>query len=169
MIELTLELTNYCPHHCEFCSSDATYIRRDARWMPKHIALSAIYDADPKPDVIHLSGGEPMAHPEFYDILIEAERVVGPGRVRVMSNAIRWLAYNARAIDGVQLEVNLTPAEGVARVNVLKRVEQGRAKPSVHLSRNHEDKCPGDCGHRVVRTDGTIAKSPCCKDKKREA
>ena len=163
MKELTLELTDYCPYECTFCSSNAGPDK--GRFLDIERAEEVILDTDAQ--IIHLSGGEPLAHPHFWTILRLAQARVGGRNVRVMSNAIQWLSYNASVLDGVRVEVNLTAESGLDQVNVLRRVDQGREheQPVVKFSRNHGDACPGDCGHRVVRPDGTIANTPCRKDK----
>jgi len=161
MRELTLELTDYCPHECDFCSSKAG--PRGRTFLPVWTARDVIQTTDA--EVIHLSGGEPLAHPDFWQIIRLAQSKVGPRNVRVMSNAIQWLAYNARVIDGVKVEANLTPEPGLKQINVLKRVSQGReaAQPVVKFSRNHGEDCTGDCGHRVIRPDGSVSLTPCRK------
>lgn len=162
MKEFTLELTDYCPYECTFCSSNAGPDK--SQFLDIECAKEMIVDTDAQ--IIHLSGGEPLAHPQFWTILRLAQARVGGRNVRVMSNAIQWLAYNAAAISGVRIEANFTPEPGLDQINVLQRVEQGREReqPAVKFSRNHGDACPGDCGHRVVRPDGTVSSTPCRKD-----
>ena len=68
MKELTIELTNYCPHGCKFCSSNTVTGYLGAMYIPISIVERAL-NVEGKFDRIILSGGEPLAHPEFYTIL----------------------------------------------------------------------------------------------------
>jgi len=113
-------------------------------------------------DRIVLSGGEPLAHPRFYDILMLCEQYADD--VVVHSNAIKHLMYNANVIDGVYLEANLTVLEGVRQLHVLKRVEQGREaqRPEVSFSSNWQRSEACSCDHIVVRSDGSRGR-PCRK------
>jgi organic radical activating enzyme len=135
MKEITFELTNFCEHGCQFCSSEATSVMQKAVFLP-YTKFHDILVAGAPYDRVILSGGEPLAHPEFYAILRAAE--FHSEDVVVYSNAIRHLAYNARVIDGVRVEANLSLPENVERLHVLKRVPQGReaTRPEVKLSRN---------------------------------
>ena len=76
-------------------------------------------------EVIHLSGGEPLAHPDFYTVLCAAQAQVGPGNVRVQSCAIRWLSYNYHVVSDVRVEAYVVP-QGVDILRVVKRINQGR-------------------------------------------
>jgi organic radical activating enzyme len=160
--ELTLELTDYCPHSCEFCSSVAGPLK--TQYLDRDIALSRIEETDA--EVIHLSGGEPLAHPDFYTILCTAQAKVGAGNVRVQSCAIRWLAYNYRAVSDVRVEAYVVP-QGVDILRVVKRINQGREarRPSVKWSRAWAGACAntGRCGHKVIRPDGACVRAPCAK------
>ena len=111
---------------------------------------------------IILSGGEPIAHPDFYKILELCKKHTQD--VVVYSNAINHLIYNSNVIDGVYLETNITILPEVDRVHILRRVKQGREKvrPEVHLSKNFLVSC-SKCGHNVLRPDGTLSKTPCDK------
>ena len=164
MKELTLELTDCCPHECSFCSSLAG--PDGGEFLPLEIALEKIRTTDA--EIIHISGGEPVEHPNWLVIFRAAKAKVGPRNVRFMSNEFPWIAYNAHVLDGIRVEANLTIESGLDQINVLKRVSQGReaTQPVVKLSRNHGDECSGDCGHKVVRPDGTVSPTPCRKDER---
>lgn len=160
--EVTLELTNYCPHDCPYCSSNTTQDFDKAVWLePKKVEALL---ADRWFDHIVLSGGEPLSHPQFYQIYRLCEQHTPD--VVVYSNLIRHLAYNTNVIDGVYLEASVTLTPETRHLRVLKRVEQGREskRPQVTFSRNHDGWC--DCGHHVVKPDGAIVKSPCSKEVK---
>jgi len=160
MKELTLEITNYCPNHCKYCSSTAVDELSKAYWLEACQIFPILRDGDY--DRIIISGGEPLAHPQFYAILLMcydwAQDVV------VYTNALEHIAYNANVIDGIYLEASITLTPETNKLRVLKRVEQGReaTRPEVHLSRNHDADC-GDCHHDVLRPDGIMDKSPCKK------
>ena len=163
MRELTIELTNFCPHNCPYCSSNtvdnplcATFIEPDT--VIKY--LEGEYDR------IILSGGEPLAHPRFYEILEWCKAHTSD--VVVCSNAITHLVYNQSVIDGVYLEANVTVLPEVDKVHILRRVKQGREanRPEVHLSRNFSEDCA--CEHRVVRPNGEVGLQPCNKWSYRE-
>ncbi len=162
MNELTIELTDYCPHACKYCSTGTTTNRHNAKYLPFEVVRKVL--GDYRHRRIILSGGEPLAHPDFYDILLLCK--ASADDVIVYSNAITHLAYNASVVSEVYLEVALTVPPEVDRVRVLRRVKQGREKsrPEVSLSRNFEDEC--SCDHPVLRVDGSIADSPCNKEAK---
>lgn len=159
MKELTIEITNYCPHNCKYCSSNSTDDRLRATYISPDNVLRHLTDWDY--DRIIISGGEPLAHPNFYDILgyckPRAKDVV------IYSNAITHLVYNQSVIDGVYLEANVTVLPEVDKIHILRRVKQGKEanRPEVHLSRNFYEDC--SCEHHVIRPNGDIDKSPCNK------
>ncbi len=157
--EITLELTNYCPHNCKFCSTDTIDNFVDADFL----TIGQIQEIlkDKWFDHIILSGGEPLSHPNFHIIHNLCEEHTGD--VVVYSNLITHLVYNLNVIDGVYLEANITPTPETDKIHILRRVKQGKEanRPEVHFSRNHFENC--SCGHRVVRTDGKIVRSPCDK------
>ena len=64
--EITFELTNHCPHKCKFCSSDAGPDKNTDLDISE---VSARLDGKTF-DIINLSGGEPLSHPQFWEILI---------------------------------------------------------------------------------------------------
>lgn len=158
--ELTIEITDYCPYECKFCSSNATSIYKQARFL----GLEAIIELLKGERVEHLviSGGEPLSHPQFYKILQLCKE--HSDDVVVYSNAITHLIYNAKVIDGVYLEANLTVLPEVDKIHVLRRVKQGKEanRPEVHLSRNFTDDC--SCNHHILRPDGKLYKTPCNKE-----
>jgi MoaA/NifB/PqqE/SkfB family radical SAM enzyme len=159
--EITFELTNYCPNQCKYCSSSTVADRKRATFLDFDRIVSII--GDRHFDRIILSGGEPLAHPRFYDILqiarVAAEDVV------VYTNEITHICYNASVIDGIYVEVNLTINDDTNKVRILRRTGQGREgkRPEVTLSSNFDGEC--DCNSPVVLPTGRIAKSPCRKDK----
>jgi hypothetical protein len=161
--EITLELTDYCPHSCRFCSSSTVPVLEKARFLPMAGVRAAL--GKERWERVILSGGEPLAHPDFYKILTLCEARADD--VVVYTNALKHLAYNARVIDGVYVEAALSVPEGTGKVRILKRVLQGReaTRPEVSLSRNWYGPC--DCKNVVVRPDGTMAPTPCRKDQEK--
>lgn len=160
MNEITIEITNYCPRQCEFCSSNAIQLYELAKFMDfetlRNIIIYKFFD------IIHLSGGEPLAHPSFYKILQLCKKHAKD--VIVHTNALTHICYNARVIDNIYVEANLTISPDVDKVHILKRVEQGREKtrPEVHFSGNWTQDC--DCKQTVFKPDGSAVPSPCRKE-----
>lgn len=170
MRERTYEITDYCPHDCPFCSSDTTDSMKDATFMSVVDIARDLAEACGGTgnfdgqlfDRIIISGGEPLAHPQFYQILMlcrdHARDVI------VYSNAIQHIVYNAAVIDGIYVEANLTVLPNVEKLHILKRVEQGReaTRPEVKFSGNWDGDCSKECEHVVVRPDGSRGR-PCLK------
>lgn len=169
-MELTVEITNFCEEGCDFCSSDA---------KPEggHLSFDKIKEfLDSYKDVqrINISGGEPLAHPDFYKILRYCEGITK--NVWVYSNAIKNLAYNSHVIREVNVAANVCMVPGKAvyipkgsfSVHVLKFIPQGRGKDkatvSVSTSKNFTgERCPY-CEQPTLLADGRIAHSPCLKE-----
>lgn len=159
MNELTIEITDYCPHNCKYCSSNATDNFKEATYLP--LVDIAEYLNGKRFDRIIISGGEPMAHPKFYDIFCLCQEYCDD--VLVYSNLITHLVYNPSVIDGVYLEANLTVLPEVDKIHILRRVKQGKEanRPEVHLSRNFSENC--ECEHHILRPSGELTKTPCNK------
>ena len=162
--EITLEITDYCPNSCRFCSSDATTHKNNATFMSLEIVKERLGDERYKHIIV--SGGEPLSHPQFYEIWQECKKHTNDPIL--YSNEITHLIYNPHVIDGVYLEANITITPETDKIHILRRVKQGREKdrPEVHLSRNFSEDC--SCGHRVIKPDGTITMTPCNKWQKVE-
>jgi organic radical activating enzyme len=174
MKELTIEITNYCDHNCTFCSSNANAVGKPLEIAKIYKFLNDNIPFGLKVDRINISGGEPLSHPKFYEILKMCENMAI--EVWVYSNAIKNLAYNASVIDGVKVIANVPlapdttihlPKEG--EVHLLKFIPQGRGhdikplkvKPSCNLV---DEKQCAECGHIVLRSDGVTVKHPCKKE-----
>ena len=159
MEEITFELTNYCPHTCRFCSTNVTDSTSNADFLSLE-QIRETLDGKTFKHII-LSGGEPLAHPNFYEILLLCKEHTQD--VVVYSNAITHLIYNPHVIDGVYLEANITVTPETDKIHILRRVKQGKEanRPEVHLSRNHFEDC--SCNHRIVRANGEIGRTPCDK------
>lgn len=66
--ELTIEITQQCPNQCLFCSSSSSWN------TPSHLAFGNIVYAVHQASClglrqVYLSGGEPLVHPEFKNII----------------------------------------------------------------------------------------------------
>lgn len=165
MREIIYELTNWCPHKCAFCSSNTVSYRTEATYLDinkiKEDLKERTNDGHDLLDKINLSGGEPLAHPDFYAILILSQK--SAKSVVVYTNALIHICFNAHIIDGIRVEANVTLTDNVSKVHVLKRVAQGReaSRPEVVFSRNWEEDC--FCNHRVMKPNGELTRSPCDK------
>lgn len=159
MKEVTFEITHYCPHDCPYCSSRAF----DDRSKAVLLTLSDIKRAlkGKHYDRINLSGGEPVSHPQFYDILMLCYEHADD--VPVYTNAFGHLRYNANVREGIYVEANLTVLPETDKINILRRVKQGREadRPQVHISRNFRQSCA--CDHRVMIPSGEWVMTPCNK------
>jgi len=138
MSEVTVEITNYCLHNCPDCSSDATRYGKPLEY--KKIRLFLINNIPkgrekvPHFDRINISGGEPLSHPNFYEILMLCE--YWAKEVVVYTNAIKHIAYNASVLKELKVKANvcLIPdtnihiPKGNFTVNLLKFIPQGRGK-----------------------------------------
>ena len=172
MREITFEITNFCEHKCKFCSSNATNDKSKAIYLSYDDIFGIITNQFLKIgkfkcfDRINISGGEPLAHPDFYNIYKMLETFAHD--IVVYTNLWRHRRYNGQAIDGVYLEADITVTPETDKVHILRRVKQGKEanRPEVSLSRNHKDDC--SCDHRVVRPDGTVMMTPCNKYTKDE-
>ena len=176
-MEVTLEITDYCPNNCKYCSTEAGLHKEhklslaDVELFLARIAI----DEGKTVDRINISGGEPLSHPEFYRILSVCKMFTP--NVWVYTNAITQLLYNTTVIDEVKVEANvcLVPGEKVYipknadKVHLLQLVPQGRAKDmkpaKFHVSGNiiGEHKC-AECKHMLLQADGKVMEAPCKKD-----
>lgn len=164
MTEHTFYITDRCPHECSYCSSRA---KKDGIQFLQ-IGTIQNYLEHNTLDIINISGGEPLAHPDFYQILEMCKAHVKPrnGLVWVYTNAFQGIMFNANVINEVKVHANLTVTDDVEQIHVLKRVAQGREadRPKVSFSCNWEGKCNADCGHKVTMPDGSVHPAPCKKE-----
>lgn len=168
--EITLEITQFCENNCDVCSSNATP-------LGKHLSLTRIIeflDGYDSVERINISGGEPLAHPDFYKIYkLCTEKT---SNIWVYTNVIRNLIYNSDVVKEVRLEANVCIVPGkeiyipknAHKVHLLKLVHQGRAKNfpdiDISVSRNFwdPDACK-KCEHVVLQADGKGVMGPCRK------
>lgn len=175
-MEVTIEITDYCPNNCVYCSTNAGSVRANI------LGYNEIRDfLSPKHQVdrINISGGEPLSHPQFYSILELCKEYTD--NVWVYTNAITHLMYNTDIVKEIKIEANvcLTPGKEVYipknadKVHLLQLVTQGRAKnmepAKFHTSGNLRvvDDCDHDCGtckHTLLQADRKIVEAPCKKN-----
>lgn len=163
MKQVTIEITDYCPNNCPYCSSDAGI--NGVKTLT--IQQVSLFLCDNEYDRINISGGEPLSHPQFYQILqLCKSKVNRTGFVAVYSNEIDCIMYNANVKYGVRVEANIPTLPNTNTIHVLKVVQQGleKQRPDIHYSCNWDNKC-GDCNNSVLKSDGHISKTPCTKFK----
>lgn len=174
MVEITLEITQQCPNQCFFCSSDATPTGKHLDYNVVIQFLEQIRHEDV--ERINISGGEPLSHPRFYEILQCC--YILTDNVWVYTNALRKIMYNTFVLDEVEVEANvcIVPGSRVyiprkpGKIHLLKMIHQGRAAcleggPEVVVSRNFwdEEHC-ADCNHLLLQADGKVVPAPCKKE-----
>lgn len=169
-MEYTIEITQFCENNCNYCSTNATAEGKhlpldDIRGFLKSNNIRAT-------DRINVSGGEPLAHPNFWDILQLCKKLTPD--VWIYTNALHKIRYNTSIIKEIQVEANvcLTPGDEVFipqsadKVHLLQLIPQGRAKhmKSINMSLSGYD-CD-NCNHKVLQADGKIVQAPCKKQYK---
>jgi len=176
MKEVTIEITQYCPYgDCDYCSSNASL---DGKHLPLETILSTLdkLKLKGKIDVLNISGGEPLFHPDIGEMLWMS-RIVAK-KVRLYTNMIDAIVYNTDKIKDIEIEANICMVSGRDRylpkptiqvkTHLLKLVRQGRAKnlpeQNISVSSNFWDigHCD-DCDHMLLQADGKIVKAPCKK------
>ena len=173
-MEVTLEITNYCPNHCDYCSTNASPKNERMLLLFKEVEYF-LSDIEETIDRINISGGEPLSHPSFYAILQLCYTFTD--NVWVYTNAITQILYNTDIVKEIKVEANacLVPGRPVYipanadKVHLLQLVPQGRAKDmkpvKFHVSGNiiGEHKC-AECDHVLLQADGKVMEAPCKKD-----
>lgn len=164
---LTLEITQFCEHNCSYCSTRATE-------SGAHLAIEEIekfleqYQDGMNVERINISGGEPLAHPDFYKILKMCE-IIAP--VTVYTNALTSIRYNTDVIKEIDVTANviLLPGHEVylpvnaRETHLLKPIKHGRfsGDTSTHYTLSG-DSC-SQCEHIVLQANGVVAPAPCKK------
>jgi len=171
MVEVTIEITQFCEEKCDYCSSMATPMGEHRTFEE----IKAFLDSVENITRINVSGGEPLANPDFYPILQYCYKITS--NVWVYTNAIRQLRYNANVIKEVTVEANVCiipgrnvyiPGKHPARL--LPLVCQGRAinfpEPELYAShmfyRDETHDC-STCENILYQADGQIVEAPCKK------
>jgi organic radical activating enzyme len=173
MVEVTIEITQYCPYECDYCSTNASP-------EGKHLSYKIIKDfLNNQKNItrINISGGEPLAHPDFYKILMFCYSITND--VRIYTNVIKHILFNSDIIKEIKVDANVCVVPGrkiyipknVNKVHLLKLVHHGRAKKlskqEVIVSHNFGSDCSHkceECKNILLQADGKIVESPCKKD-----
>ena len=170
-MEITIEITKYCPNTCMYCSTNASD-------EGQHISFEEIkrfLEVQLKIDRINISGGEPLAHPDFYKILQLCYDYTDD--VWVYTNALRKIIYNTDVLHEIEVHANvcLVPGKDVYlpknadQIHLLKLIPQGRAENmdvgnfSVSGNLKGCNAC-AECKHLLLQADGKIVEAPCKKD-----
>jgi len=182
MTEVTIEITQYCPFNCNYCSSNASETGEPLSIEVIEKFLDEIKDKEivdiPLNIItrINISGGEPLSHPNFYRILKKCYSITP--NVWVYTNALSNIIFNSDILKGINIESNTVIIPGkehyipdkVNRVHLLKLIKQGRAKsfdklPEITVSRNFYDPARCDtCEHILLQADSHIVTAPCKKE-----
>jgi len=168
LVEYTIEITTYCTHNCSYCSTNATEngIHIDIETI-KHFLHNNKIQAT---DRINISGGEPLSHPKFYEILQLCKQLTSD--VWVYTNELTQIRYNTSVINEIQIEANvcLTPGEdayipkNAHKVHLLQFVPTGRGKNIKPINMKLSGSDCKNCNHKVLQANGKIVDAPCKKD-----
>jgi len=178
-MEVTIEITDYCPNECDYCSTNAGPIRHNIVGRKEINTFLNRASNDNNITRINISGGEPLSHPDFYGILNLCKSYTR--NVWVYTNALTQIIYNSDIIKEMKVEANtcLVPGreiyipKNVDKVHLLQLVRQGRAKDmnpgKYHISNNIEKMSDCDhncdtCQHILLQADRKIVAAPCKKD-----
>lgn len=172
--EVTIEITSWCPNNCSYCSTNAS---KDGKHLPFEEIVEFLNETSYKQMItrINISGGEPLAHPDFYSILQLCYSFTG--NVWVYTNALRGIIYNSDVVSEIEVHANVCLVPGhdvyipknVDQVHLLKLIRQGRAKDmdigNITVSGNLKgcDYCK-ECRHTLLQADGKVVGAPCKKD-----
>lgn len=173
-MEVTIEITKYCPNDCEYCSTNASEDGEHLSFFDIEAFLADIW-VDTKITRINISGGEPLAHPDFYKILQTCYGFTD--NVWVYTNALKKIIYNVDVVDEIEVHANVCLVPGkrvylpknVDKVHLLKLIPQGRAEDmnagNFQVSGNLKgcNAC-SDCEHVLLQADGKVMEAPCKKD-----
>ena len=165
MREFTVEITTFCPNECDYCSTNASKNGNHLEYEKIKQFLSDVSCCDR----INISGGEPLAHPRFWDILQLCKSITPD--VWVYTNALNQIRYNSDVIHEVTVEANVCLVPGkvayipqsASLVHLLHLIPQGRAK-NMQPIKSHLSGCNCSyCDHLVLQADGQIVNGPCKK------
>jgi len=183
-MEVTIEITNYCENYCCYCSTNAT--DEDTADNPiVYLSISFVKSflqgvAEKYTiDRINISGGEPLAHNDFYDILKICKAYTE--NVWVYTNALTQIIYNTDVVKELKVEANacLVPGKAVYlpksadKIHLLQLVSQGCAKNMIpakfHVSGNTPSPNDADhgcsnCNHVLLQANGEVVEAPCKKN-----
>ena len=173
-MEVTVEITQWCPYDCDYCSSNASDKGEhlDYETIEKFLNKHAHEITR-----INISGGEPLAHPAFFRILWYCKEITT--NTWVYTNMLTNIIFNSHILEGICVEANVCVVPGrknyipknVDKVHLLKLVHHGRAKnlpkQEITVSHNFESDCSHnceDCKNILLQADGKVVEAPCKKD-----
>jgi len=173
-MEVTIEITKYCPNNCDYCSTNASKDGKHLTFFEIEAFLADIW-VNNEITRINISGGEPLAHPDFYKILQTCYNFTD--NVWVYTNALKKIIYNTDVVKEIEVHANVCLVPGkyvylpknVDQVHLLKLVKQGKAKDmddgnfSVSGNLKGCSAC-SQCDHILLQADGKVVKAPCKKD-----
>jgi hypothetical protein len=182
LVEVTIEITQFCEEDCEVCSSSAT---PEGKPLPfEEIEKFLLLHKDI--DRINISGGEPLSHPDIYRILKLCYTITE--NVWLYTNMIRNIIYNAEVLSRnrqtcpkIRVEANVLVLPGrkicipdeVDKVHLLKYIRTGRYDDMmirdvpISVSHNFFEECDHNCGkceNVLLQADGKVVPAPCKKD-----
>lgn len=169
-MELTIEITQYCENYCDYCSTDAS---TDGEHLSFDV-IKRFLGQHQEVDRINISGGEPLSHPEFYEILKYCR--IFTDNVWVYTNALDRIIYNTDVIQEIRVEANVCLKPGTyvylpahaRKIHLLQLVKQGKAKDmsvgNYHVSSNITGCGCDNCSHALLQANGKIVPAPCKKD-----
>lgn len=163
MKELTIELTTQCHKKCEYCSSNSDFEKYTELSLEK---VKDIMEQNKDRDIISISGGEPLLHPDIGEILLLAHEKFE--KVEVYTNLISNIRFNSDVLpDGIETHSNtiIRPGATIAPADNLRLLElkhHGRAKEIKEVNYSISGCNCDECGHVVVQADGKQVR-PCAK------
>ncbi len=168
-MEITVEITQFCPYSCNYCSSNAGQEGKHLNFKTIQTFINTFTEIDR----INVSGGEPLSHPDFWKILCLCYEKTE--NVWVYTNMIKGIKYNSDIINDIKIEANvcLCPGKRIYipdtshTVNLLPFVSQGRGKNirpvKLYIARSLTGGCDF-CNHYLLQSDGKVVSSPCKKE-----
>lgn len=174
-MEITLEITGYCPNYCDYCSTNAGPKNTDRLSVEEVIEFLDQFD-DKDIDRINISGGEPLSHSNFYYILKICKRRTD--NVWVYTNALDKIMYNTDIVKEIEVDANVCLAPGkesyiprkANKVHLLQLVKQGRAKDLEPANLQASGNIPkgvcdcSECDHVLLQANKKVVKAPCQKE-----
>jgi len=167
MAEYTIEITTYCPYNCNYCSTNAT---ENGIHIDTETIKQFLHNKIQATDRINISGGEPLSHPKFYEILQLCKKLTPD--VWVYTNELTQIRYNTSVIKEIKVDANicLTPGEEVYipknahKVHLLQFVPTGRGKNIKPINMKLSGSDCKNYNHKVLQANGKIVDAPCKKD-----
>ena len=178
-IEVSIEITKFCPFECPWCSTDASV---EGEHLPME-RIEEFFDSVLEGNRFHISrinvtGGEPLFHPAIGGIMMMCYQLTP--NVWIYTNLVRNMIFNSRVVKEVgEIHANVCIAPGtdihiperkVDMIHLLKLIRQGRAenwveipiKASANIERSEHD-CE-TCKHIYLQSDGKVVAAPCKKE-----